>query len=109
MAATVRGKIELFRFELVQINVQVDVDDAGLFPEPDGECDAGVRERDGGIVVGPDAAAQAVGRRRTALPFRFRLGLHLGIRLAWIKKVDQIGGVHERNCDGESRPVVSTV
>ena len=106
MAATVRGKIELFRFELVQINVQVDVDDAGLFPEPDGECDAGVRERDGGIVVGPDAAAQAVGRRGT-LPFRFRLGLHLGIRLAWIKKVDQIGAVNERNCDRESRPVVS--
>ena len=86
MAATVRGQIELFRFELVQMNVQVDVDDAGLFPEPDGECDAGVRERDGGIVVGSDAAAQAVGRRRTALSFGFRLRLHLGVRLPWTEK-----------------------
>ena len=97
VAATVGGKIELFRFKLVQINVQVDVDDACLFPEPDGECDAGVGERDGGIVVGTDAAAQAVGGRGTALPFRLRLGLHLGIRLAWIKKADKIGNVNERS------------
>ena len=71
----------MFRFEFVENDVEVDVDDARLLPVADGDGDARMGQRDGGMIVGAHGVAEAV-RRRTAFPFRLRLRLDLGVRLA---------------------------
>ena len=67
--------------EFVQIDVEIDVDDASFFPVADGDGDAGMGHGDGGIIVRTDAVGQTVGGR-TTLAFRFWLGLDLCVGFA---------------------------
>ena len=79
MSASVGWQVKLLGFELVEVNIEIDVDDAGLFPMADSDGDAGVGQRDGGMIVGSNGVSKAVGRRRIAFAFRLRLGLDLSV------------------------------
>ena len=60
MAASVGGEIKLFGLKFVQINVEVDIDDAGLLPMSYGDGDTCVWQGNSRVVIGSDGASLAV-------------------------------------------------
>jgi len=63
VSTSIGRQVKLLGIELVELNIESNVDDPSLFPMADGDGYAGVRQRDGGMIVGSNATAEAVGRR----------------------------------------------
>ena len=84
MATPIRWQIKLFGFEVVEVYVEIDVDHASLFPMTDGDGNAGVGQRDGGIIVGTNERLSLAVSRRTAFAFRLWFNLHrFGFRIGF--------------------------